>query len=156
MAAVVACRAVPLTLPFKAAPRRDLIDDPALAAQRVQPLLRHPQPHVINGMAGGLDPAVAADHRRSDRHRLAEHHQISSPDRLRAGRCQRRLPVLAQALTGRGAQVRDPDRDHARPPEQLQPGLRARPGGTGTRASRYARLARQRSSLAHQDIRHKP
>ena len=106
-------------------------------------------------MAGGLHPAVAADHRRCDRDRLAEHHQIPGPDRLRAGGCQRRPPVFAQAIPGRGRQVRDPDGDHARPPEQLQAGLPARHAGAGSRAPGYATLAR-RSSLAHQDVRHKP
>ena len=103
-------------------------------------------------MPGGLDPAVAADHRRGDRGRLAEHHQIPGPDRPRAGGCKRRPPVLADALTARRAQVRDPDGDHARPREQLQPGLHVRPGGTGRQAPGYATLARQRSSPAYQDI----
>ena len=134
---------------------RDLADDPRLAAQRVQPLLRDPQPHVISQMAGGLDPAIPADHRRGDRDRLAEDHQIPGADRPRPGGHQRRPPVFPQALAGRGCQVRDPDRDHARPPEQFPPGLPVRLRGTGRQAPRYARLTR-RSSLAYQDVRHKP
>ena len=140
---------------FKSGAGRDLIDDAGLAAQRVQPLLGHPQPHVISGMAGGLHPAVAADYRRRDRDRLAEHHQIPGPDRPRAGRHQRRPAIFPQALPGRGRQVRDPDSDHARPPEQLKPRLPARLAGTGRQAPRHARLTR-RSSLAYQDVRHKP
>jgi hypothetical protein len=106
-------------------------------------------------MTRGLDPAVAADHRPGDRDRLAEDHQIPGPDRPRTGGHQRRPPVFPQAFAGRGRQVRDPDSDHARLPEQLQAGLPARLAGAGSQAPGYARLAR-RSSLAHQDVRHKP
>jgi hypothetical protein len=102
-------------------------------------------------MAGGLNPAVAAGQRRRDRDRLAEDHQVPGPDRPRAGRHERRPAVFPQALPGRGRQIRDPDSDHARLPEQLKPGLPAPAGCAGFRLPAHVTLAR-RSSLAHQDI----
>ena len=103
-------------------------------------------------MTRGLDPAITADHRRGHGDRLAEDHQIPGTDRPRVGGDQRRAPILPQAIAGRGGDVRNTDSDHARLPGQLQPGLRIRPGGIGTQAPGYASLARQRSSLAYQDI----
>jgi hypothetical protein len=84
-------------------------------------------------MAGGLNPAVTADHRRRDHDQLAEDHQVPGPDRPRADRRDRRPAIFPQALPGRGRQVRDPDSDHARLPGQLQPSLPARAGGAGFR-----------------------
>jgi hypothetical protein len=113
-------------------------------------------PHVISRMADGLDPAIAADHRRGDRDRLAEDHQIPGTDRPRPGGHQRRPAIFPQALAGRGCKVRDPDGDRARLPEQFQPGQPARLAGAGSQAPRHATLAGQRSSLASQDFRHRP
>ena len=94
-------------------------------AQHVQPLLRNAQAGMISRMPGGLHPPVTAHHRRRDRHRLAEHHQVPVSDLARPGRDQRRPPVFPQPPPGRGGQVRHPDRDYARPAQQLSGGIPA-------------------------------
>jgi len=86
--------------------RGDLADHIRPARQRVQPFLGQPQPGVISRMPGGLYPPVPPYHRRRDRHRLAEHHQVPGSDLPRAGRDQRRPAVLAQPPPGRRGDAR--------------------------------------------------
>ena len=138
MAAVIARRAAPLTLPARN-DGRDLADVPGSPHSASQPFLRHPQPHMISQMTSGLHPAITADHRRRDRDRLAEHHPVPGPDRPRPGR-QRHPASVSPGPSGQGRQVRDPDSDHARPPQQLQPGLPARLAALAGRRPGYARL----------------
>ena len=131
--------ALDLDLARQRDPCGDLADYIRPARQRVQPFLGQPQPGVISRMTCGLHPPVPPYHRRRDRHRLAEHHQVPGNDLPRAGRDQRRAAVLAQLAPSRRGQVRYPDRDHRRLPEQRQAGIAGRIGGDIRRDGRIER-----------------
>jgi hypothetical protein len=49
---------------------------------------------MLRRMPAGLHPSIPPHHRRSDRHRLAEHHRIPRPDPAGTHDGQRRAPVL--------------------------------------------------------------
>jgi len=129
----------------------DLIDHAGAAAQLIQPLLGQPEPGVISRVPGSLHPAVAAYHRGRDRDRLEN--TTRSPVAIRPARATVSAvwPSFSQLRPCRRTQVSSPDRDHARPAQQLQAGL---PGRAVSRGSGhgYARLAGQRSSLAREDL----
>ena len=69
-----------LDLPPRHRLRRHLVDHAGLPGHLIQLLLDDPEPGMVSGMPAGLHPPVAAHHRRRDRHRLAEHHQVPGAD----------------------------------------------------------------------------
>ncbi len=93
------------------------------------------------GNPGGLHPPVAAHHRGRDGHWLAEHRQVPAADLPRPGGGQRRPAAGPRLPPGRPGQVRHPDGDHARLPEQPQAGILARSEGDIQRPGASRRAA---------------
>ena len=97
----------------------------------VQLLLEHSQSCMTGGMAARLDPPVAADHRRRDRHDLQEPQLLPDADHGSAGHHQRRAVTLSRDPAGLRHQIRHPDREQRRGPRRpgrCRRGRRWKPG----------------------------
>jgi hypothetical protein len=127
-----------LHLPARHRLRRDQVDDAGLPGHLVQLLPDDPEPGVVSGVPAGLHPPVAADHRRRDRDRLQEDHQVPGADRPPPRPPSARSGPLPQRTAQRAGQVSDPDRDDPRPRQLRRPP--ARHGRTG--GKRHSRIER--------------